>query len=159
IRKKVTDGNLIDGIREVYKAGWRRMKVYFMVGFPGETEDDIRGIWDLSRQMSEARRELNKGPADITASVSFLVPKPYTPFQWAAQPRVDYFQNARRVLGGLMKSAGRHAKHVHIKTHDPARSILEAVFARGDRRLAPTIEAAWRNGARFDGWDESFQFA
>ena len=159
IRKKVTDGNLLDGLREVYKAGWRRVKVYFMTGFPGETEDDVRGIWELSRQMSDLRRELGKGPAEVHSSVGFLVPKPYTPFQWAAQPRIEYFENARRILGGLARSAGRHAKRVRVQTHHPARAILEAVFARGDRRLAPAIVAAWKDGARFDGWDESFDFS
>src|SRR5262249_46658281 len=89
IRKKVTDGNLFDGLRAFYEAGWRRAKVYFMVGFPGETDDDIRGIYELSVQMSNLRRELGKGPADVHSSVSWLVPKPYTPFQWAAQPPVD----------------------------------------------------------------------
>jgi len=162
IRKKVTDGNLTDGMREVFKAGWRRVKVYFMVGFPGETEDDVRGIWELSCQMSDIRRQLGKGPADISAAVSFLVPKPYTPFQWAAQPRIGYFQNARRLLAALSRSGSpaerKLARHVSVKTHDPARSILEAVFARGDRRLGATIEAAWRLGARFDGWDETFDF-
>lgn len=159
IRKKVTDDNLFDAMREIYKAGWRRVKVYYMVGFPGECEDDVRGIWELSQQMSDARRDLGKPAAEIHASVSFLVPKPFTPFQWAAQPRMEYFQEARRTLGGLMRSAGRAGKSVKVKTHDPARSILEAVFARGDRRLGRSIEWAWRNGARFDGWDECFDFA
>ncbi|MCK6483852.1 MAG: TIGR03960 family B12-binding radical SAM protein [Phycisphaerae bacterium] len=164
IRKKVTDNNLFDAMREIYAGGWRRVKVYFMVGFPGESEDDVAGIWDLSLRMSEARRDIGKGPADITASVSFLVPKPYTPFQWAAQPRIEYFQNARRLLarlskGGDSRAARQLAKHVRVKTHDPARSILEAVFARGDRRLSAAIERAWRLGARFDGWDETFDFS
>ena len=154
IRKKVTDGNLMDGLAEAYKAGWRRIKTYFMVGFPGETEDDIRGIFDISVEMSELRRKLGKGPANINASVSWLVPKPYTPFQWAAQSRVEYFREARRILNEMAHS--RRARSVRIKTHDPDRSILEAVLARGDRRLGAVIERAYRLGARFDGWDECF---
>jgi radical SAM family uncharacterized protein len=156
IRKKVTDGNLIEGLQQAYKAGWNRIKCYFMAGFPGETQDDIREIHRLSIEMSNARRSLGRGPAHIHSSVSWLVPKPYTPFQWAAQPRVAYFQEARRILGEMSRS--NRNKHVHVKTHDCERSILEAVFARGDRRLAPAVERAFRLGARFDGWDECFNF-
>lgn len=156
IRKKVTDGNLMDGLAEVYKAGWRRIKTYFMVGFPGETEDDIRGIYELSREMSEVRRRMGKGPAQVNASVGWLVPKPYTPFQWAAQRRVDYFEEARRILADC--SRGGRGKSVRVRTHDPQRSILEGVLSRGDRRLCGVVERAYRLGARFDGWDECFDF-
>ena len=156
IRKKVTDGNLLDGLTEAYKAGWKRIKCYFMAGFPGETMDDIREIHHLSIQMSDARRRLNKGPAAINSSVSWLVPKPFTPFQWAAQPRVAYFQEARRALAEMSRT--RPNKNVKVKTHDCERSILEAVFARGDRRLSAAIERAYRLGARFDGWDECFKY-
>ncbi len=156
IRKKVTDGNLMDGLVEAYKAGWNRIKCYFMVGFPGETEDDVRGIHEICVEMSETRRRIGKGPANINASVGWLVPKPYTPFQWAAQPRVDYFIEARRVLAAM--SRRRRSKAVRVRTHDPQRSILEAVLSRGDRRLGPAILEAYRLGARFDGWDECFRF-
>ncbi len=155
IRKKVTDGNLIDGLMQAYKAGWSRIKCYFMAGFPGETEDDIRGIYEISTEMSNARRKLGRAPAKINASVSWLVPKPYTPFQWAAQPRLEYFKNARRILAE-MSTAGRN-RAVSVKAHDAERSVLEAVLARGDRRLGAAIESAWRLGARFDGWDECYR--
>ncbi len=156
IRKKVTDGNLMDGIREVYKAGWKRIKAYFMVGFPGETPDDIRAIHSLCHEMSRERRRMGKGPAQITGSVGWLVPKPYTPFQWAAQPRVEYFIEARRILADMSRRQG--GRNVSVRTHDPQRSVLEAVLSRGDRRLASAIEAAYRSGARFDGWDECFKY-
>ncbi len=156
IRKKVTDGDLIDGVVQAYEAGWRRIKCYFMAGFPGETEDDIRAIHTLSVKMSQARRRIGKGPANINSSVGWLVPKPYTPFQWAAQPRVEYFENARSILSGMSRQSRN--RQVRIKTHDPRRSILEGVFARGDRRLSAAIESAWRLGARFDGWDECFDY-
>jgi radical SAM family uncharacterized protein len=156
IRKKVTDGNLMDGILEVYKAGWNRIKAYFMVGFPGETDDDIRGIYELAVEMSDARRRIGRGPARINASVGWLVPKPFTPFQWAAQPRVEYFEEARRLLAGLSRAGRRKA--VRVSTHHPQRSILEAVLSRGDRRLSPVIVSAYRRGARFDGWDECFNY-
>ncbi len=155
IRKKVTDGNLMQGVRAVYQAGWQRLKLYFMTGFPGERDDDVTGIWDLSCAISNERRNLGKPPGRVVSSVGWLVPKPFTPLQWAAQPRVDYFQDVRRRLMGLSRARGA-PKSVQIKTHDPHRSILEGVFARGDRRLAPVIYEAWRRGARFDGWDETF---
>ncbi len=156
IRKKVTDGNLLDGLRAFYEAGWRRVKVYFMVGFPGETDDDVRGIYDLSVQMSDLRKQIGKGPAEINSAVSFLVPKPFTPLQWAAQPTIDYFRDARRRLADLSRHGRR--KSIKVRTHDPERSILEAVFARGDRRLGRAIQRAWELGARFDGWDEIFDY-
>ncbi len=154
IRKKVTDGNLMDGIREVYKAGWKRVKLYFMAGFPGERDEDIAGIHELSCAIAKERLALGKPPAQVTASVGWLVPKPFTPLQWAAQPRVEYFRAVRSRLRALA-SAG--PKYVRITTHDPQRSILEAVMARGDRRLGAVIHEAWRRGARFDGWDETFR--
>ena len=171
IRKLVTDGNLLDGVREAYKAGWRSVKLYFMCGFPGERPDDIDGIVRLARQVSDARREFGKGPANVKASVGWLVPKPYTPLQWAAQPEAEYFHEARRRMNSLLHQNGnrngaannrgrrrgpKNRAPVRITTHSVERSILEAVFARGDRKLADTIEYAYKAGARFDGWDECF---
>jgi len=153
IRKKVTDGHIMDGVREVYKAGWNRVKLYFMAGFPGERDEDITGIWELGRAIAEVRREIGKPPAFVTAAVGWLVPKPFTPLQWAAQPRVEYFREVRRRLRAL---AARGPRCVRIVTHQPERSILEAVLARGDRRLGAVIHEAWKRGARFDGWDEAF---
>lgn len=153
IRKHVTDGSLLDGVRQAYRAGWRSVKLYFMCGFPGERPDDIDGIVRLSRRVADVRKELGKGPARVNASVGWLVPKPYTPFQWAAQPRADYFHEARQRLNRLLHE---RRSTVRIKTHSVERSVLEGVFARGDRRLADTIEHAYRHGARFDGWDECF---
>ena len=159
IRKAVTDGDLLDGVRQAYEAGWRTVKLYFMCGFPGERPEDIDGIAHLSRQVSEVRREFGKGPAQVNASVGWLVPKPHTPLQWAAQPPAEYFHEARRRLQSLLHGNGprrRKKGGVRIKTHNVERSILEAVFARGDRRLADVIEHAYRASARFDGWDECF---
>lgn len=177
IRKKVTDGALIDGVREVYKAGWNRLKLYFMCGFPGERPEDIDGIWELANAVSLERCAIRRAPAQVTASVGWLVPKPFTPLQWMAQPRVAYFRDAQARLRDLTRgrliesgaygsverdlSAPRPGQfkrkgrgRITLRTHDPERAILEAVFARGDRRLADVVERAWRNGARFDGWDE-----
>jgi radical SAM family uncharacterized protein len=154
IRKKVSDTDLLEGVRQVFEAGWRSLKLYFMAGFPGERPEDIDGIWELSRQVSELCREVRGFPAKVTASVGWLVPKPHTPLQRAAQPRGDYFHEVRRRLRSF--SRGRRSA-VTLKTHHVERSVLEAVFARGDRRLADAIETAWRAGARFDGWDECFE--
>ncbi len=163
IRKKVTDGRLLDGVRAAYEAGWNRVKLYFMSGFPGERPEDIDGIWNISNAVASERKKLGKPPARVNASVSWLVPKPFTPFQWMAQPRIDYFQEVRRRLaalggggkGAVRKGPGRKGP-VRISTHHPERSILEGVFARGDRRLGKVIYEAWRRGARLDGWDECF---
>jgi len=153
IRKLVTDGNLLDGVRQAFEAGWRSVKLYFMCGFPGERPADIEGIVSLSRRVADVRKQLGKGPAAVNSSVGWLVPKPYTPFQWAAQPRAEYFLEARRRMSSMLRA---QKSTVRIKTHSVERSILEAVFARGDRRLADAIEHAYRAGARFDGWDECF---
>lgn len=261
IRKKVTDGNLLDGVREVYKAGWKRVKLYFMSGFPGERDEDVFGIWEVANAVSLARRDISKPPAEVNASVGWLVPKPFTPLQWMAQPRLEYFLAVREKLRGLARpgrggplvvdggaggfgsatgmmfenenaqayagdvgpvsnrslpyegpttaeSFASDQSHSHrkdrsetgppiaketdssiakeadspiakdaaianrantggrwngrksavrITTHDPCRSILEGVFARGDRRLGPVILEAFRRGARLDGWDECYR--
>jgi radical SAM family uncharacterized protein len=153
IRKKVTDGDLLAGVREAYRAGWKRIKLYFMAGFPGERDEDITGIWDLALAVSRERQSLGQAPAHVTASVGWLVPKPFTPLQWAAQPPREYFLEVRSRLMEL-KHSRRSA--VRIQTHRVETSILEAVMARGDRRLAPVIHEAWKRGARFDGWSETF---
>lgn len=168
IRKKVTDGALMDGVRAVYEAGWKRVKLYFMAGFPGEREDDIDGIWDLSVEVGDKRRELGLPPAHVTTSVGWLVPKPFTPFQWAAQPRKEYFDDVRRRLRSLSSgeplSSGpraanaprRRQRNIRLQMHNVETSILEAVMSRGDRRLGPVIHEAWKRGARLDGWSEMF---
>ncbi len=155
IRKKVTDGNLMDGMKQAYAAGYNSVKLYFMCGFPGEREQDITGIFDLAHEVSLAKRGVRGGPASVNASVGWLVPKAHTPFQWAAQKTVAYFEEARALLRSVAMS---RRSAVHVKTHKPQRSILEGVFARGDRRLGATIMAAYRLGARMDGWDESFNY-
>ena len=158
IHKRVTDGDMFAGVRQAYEAGWRSVKLYFMVGFPGERPEDIEGIVHLSREVSELRRAIGKAPARVNVSVGWLVPKPHTPLQWAAQPPAEYFLDARRRLVGLLKGRGKRQKGpVKLKTHRVKRSILEGVFARGDRRLADVIEQAYKAGARFEGWDECFR--
>jgi radical SAM superfamily enzyme YgiQ (UPF0313 family) len=158
IKKRVTDGDLLDTVKEAYRAGWRRVKLYYLCGLPGETAEDVDGIVDLSRQVSEARREVGGGPAGVNVSVGWLVPKPHTPLQWAPQRPAEYFHDTRRRLSELLgRRRGRRGGPIRLKTHSVERSVLEAVFARGDRRLAGVIERAYGLGARFDGWDEQFR--
>ena len=154
IRKDITNADLLDTLGAAYQAGWRRVKLYFMCGLPGETEADIAEIYHLSAQASRLRKDLLGSPATVTASVGWLVPKPHTPMQWAGQSSVAYFQNARRLLTDLARNGRLPVK---FRWHNAQRSQLEAVLSLGDRRLAPMIESAWRLGARFDGWDEWFQ--
>ena len=153
IKKKITDGDLLDGVRAAYRAGWRSVKLYFMAGLPGERPEDIEAIWTLSSAISQARRDVGQSPAAVNAAVAWLVPKPHTPMQWAPQATPGYFRGVRDRLRSL---AGRRGP-VKIKLPRIDRAVLEAVFSRGDRRLAPVIETAWRLGARFDGWDEHFR--
>ncbi len=153
ILKKVTDGQLLDGVRSAYEAGWRGLKLYFMAGFPGERPEDIDGIWDLCRAVSDLRREVCGLPAKVNVSIAWLVPKPHTPMQYAAQARPEYFEEVRHRL----RSLARDNKSIRLRMARIDRSVLEAVFSRGDRRLAGVIEAAWRLGARLDGWDEHFR--
>ena len=154
IHKDVTNARLLEGVRQAYLAGWRTVKLYFMAGLPGEQPGDIDAIWDLSYEVSQARRQIGGSPAAVNASVSWLVPKPHTPFQWAAQRNADYFHDVRR---RLRSTAASRRSAVRIKTHSVERAVLEAVFARGDRRLSSVIEYAYGHGARFDGWDETFR--
>lgn len=155
LKKKVTDGDLFEGLKQAYAAGWNSVKLYFMCGFPGERDEDIIGIFDLARQVSMAKKGVRGGPAAVTASVSWLVPKPHTPLQWAAQPTADYFHHARRLL---RQTAMQTRSAVRIKTHRIESSIIEAVIARGDRRLASVIEAVYALGARLDAWEERFNY-
>lgn len=154
--KKISHADLLAGLTEAYRAGWRQAKLYFMAGLPGERPEDIAAIYDLAVQLSHLRRDVASGPAQINAAVSWLVPKPHTPLAWTGQQSVDYLHQVRRMLRSRQ---GKRNRAVQIKFHNVERSMLEAVFARGDRRLAPAIEWAWRNGARFDAWDEEFDFA
>lgn len=151
IRKDITDLNMLEGVRAAWRAGWRSVKVYFMAGLPGETEQDIEAVFDLCRRLSESRKDVDGKRGAINASVSWLVPRPHTPMQWEAMRDAEYFWSVRRQLQRLSRGSA-----VQFKFHRIERSILEAVLARGDRRVGAAVEAAWRLGARFDGWNEYF---
>ena len=156
IGKKVTDTDLEETMIEAYKAGFLKVKLYFMIGFPGETEEDLLGIIKLASRISYLRRQVHGTPASVTASVSWLVPKPHTPFAWIGQRNFDYFMNARRLLIDQCKKLRKVS--VKVKFHYMERSILETILSRGDRRISYAIEEAYKLGAKFDCWDEGFQY-
>jgi len=154
IRKRVTNEDLLAGVAAAYAAGWKSVKVYFMAGLPGETDADLDAIVELCREMSLARKPVDGHKGGVTASVSWFVPKPHTPMQWAPQAEQDYLWRAREYL---LERTRRTA--VTVKCHHIERSVVEAAIARGDRRLGRVILNAWRGGARFDGWYEHFDYA
>jgi radical SAM family uncharacterized protein len=153
INKGVTGENLLEAVGAAFSAGWQSIKLYFMIGLPTETDDDLQGIANLARQVLDRGRALvrAKGRLKVTVSVSSFVPKSHTAFQWEPQNTMAELKRKQALLRDLLRGRG-----LVFKWHDPEGSFLEAVLSRGDRRLAAAIEAAWRNGARFDGWSEFF---
>jgi radical SAM superfamily enzyme YgiQ (UPF0313 family) len=156
INKPIKDSDLFSAVEAAYEGGWQKLKLYFMAGLPGETEEDIVRIVELSNELALLRKKVDKRVANINVAVSWFVPKPHTPFAWVRQQSQEYFENAKRLI--LDKKRQLRAKYLQFKFHNIERSILESAIGRGDRRLGDVIEAAWRNGARFDLWDECFDF-
>ncbi|MFO7955757.1 MAG: TIGR03960 family B12-binding radical SAM protein, partial [Candidatus Brocadiia bacterium] len=153
INKDVTEEELIDGAREAFRQGWRHIKLYFMVGLPTETDEDLDAIVDLSEKVSRVRGEVAGGAGRVNVSIAPFVPKPHTPFQWEPMASREYIERARdRILDKA------RLKSVRYDFHDPERSVLEAALARGDRRLGRVLLRVRREGARFDAWDEHFSF-
>jgi radical SAM family uncharacterized protein len=157
ISKPITDEDLCSAVQAAFEAGFLKVKLYFMVGFPGETEDDIIAIADLAHRLSALRKDVDGKWADINAAVSWLVPKPHTPFGRLGQQNREYFENAKRLI--LDRKRRENLRFVKFKFHEIERSILESAMGRGDRRLCDLIEWAWRDGARFDLWDEGFSYS
>ncbi|HUT61117.1 MAG TPA: TIGR03960 family B12-binding radical SAM protein [Phycisphaerae bacterium] len=154
VRKEIVEADMIAGVRAAYEAGWRRVKVYFLAGLPGETPADIDAIFELCMRLSDTRREIDGQRGAIAASVSWFVPKPHTPMQWCAMRDGEYLLAVRRRLRELSRRSP-----VSFKFHRVERSLLESLLCRGDRRVGAVIEAAWRHGARLDSWDEHFDYA
>lgn len=156
INKPLKDKDLFAAMEAAYKAGWQRLKLYFMVGLPGETEHDIKQIVDLSFELAQLRKKVDGRTGQINVAVSWFVPKPHTPFGWLAQKPRDYFEQAKQLI--LEQKRSLWAKFLQFKFHNIDRSVLESAIGRGDRRLCSVIESAWRNGAKFDLWDECFDY-
>ncbi len=155
INKNVTEDDLLGAVDAAFQAGWRRCKLYFMIGLPTETDDDVKGIAGLAqRALDRARSNVDpeqRGGVGVSVSCSLFVPKPQTPFQWDGQIPPE---EARRRVGLLKRSVKYRAVKVHY--HDPEASFVEAVMSRGGREVAALVEGAWRRGARFDAWTELF---
>ena len=156
INKPLKDEDLFAAVEAAWRAGWQLLKLYFMVGLPGETEQDIKNIVELSLQLARLRKKVTGKSAQINITVSWLVPKPHTPLGWLAQKPKAYFENAKKLI--LDEKRRLNAKSLHFKFHNIEQSILESATGRSDRRLCDVIEAAWRDGARFDLWDECFNY-
>ncbi|MHB2023955.1 MAG: TIGR03960 family B12-binding radical SAM protein [Mycobacteriales bacterium] len=159
INKMVSEEDLIRTVATAYSHGWRQVKLYFMCGLPTETDEDVLAIADLARRVIDTGREVS-GRSDIrtTVSIGAFVPKPHTPFQWAAQ--LDHAAVDARLakLRSALGSQRRYARAIGLRYHDGRPAIVEGLLARGDRRVSAVIAAAWRAGARFDGWSEYFSF-
>ncbi|HEU0265132.1 MAG TPA: TIGR03960 family B12-binding radical SAM protein [Geobacterales bacterium] len=151
INKGITEEDLLATATEVYTLGWRLIKLYFMIGLPTESDDDLQALIDLASRVKKVARQVGGG-GDVSVSASTFVPKPHTPFQWEGQISLE--ETRRRQ--DLLRHALRDRK-LKFKWHDPHLSALEGVIARGDRRLGPVILAAYRLGCRFDGWGDHFR--
>ncbi len=158
INKGLTEEEILRGAGLAFNGGWNRVKLYFMVGLPTETEEDLQGIIDLSNaiveKFFEIPKEERKGrPISVVASSSCFVPKPFTPFQWAAQSTAEEFLDKTYYVKTHMTR-----KQVKYNYHEPELSSLEGVVARGDRRVGKAIVRAWELGAKFDSWNELFKY-
>jgi radical SAM family uncharacterized protein len=154
INKPLKNEDLFAAAEAAYKAGWQRLKLYFIVGLPGETEEDIKNIVALSFQLANLRKKVDGKTGQINVTISWLVPKPHTPFGWLAQKPKAYFEQAKQII--LDEKRKLRARMVQFKFHNIERSVLESAIGRGDRRLCNVVEQAWKDGAKFDLWDECF---
>lgn len=159
INKGLTEEDILDGAGQAFEGGWTKVKLYFMLGLPTETEEDMKEIARLSdrvaRRYYEIPKEQRHGKCQITASSSFFVPKPFTPFQWASMCTAEeYMQKASVVKNEFQEQLNR--KSLKYNWHDAQVTVLEGVMARGDRRISRVIEEAYRRGCLFDSWTESF---
>lgn len=159
INKQVTEEDLIRTVTTAYSAGWRQVKLYFMCGLPTETDEDVLQIAQLARDVIKAGREAT-GSRDIkcTVSIGGFVPKPHTPFQWAAQLDHETTDSRLAKLRDAIRADRNYGKAIGIRYHDGKPGIVEGLLSRGDRRVGAVILAAWQDGARFDGWSEHFSY-
>lgn len=158
INKNVTEEEVIRTAEKAFKGGWTAVKLYFMMGLPTETLDDIKGIADLAQTVvntyyKNPDKPKGKG-VTVSISVASFVPKPFTPFQWEPQDTREMLEEKQK---HLLESVKTHK--IQVSYHESQTSFLEGVFARGDRRLCDVIESAWKKGCKFDSWDEFFDFS
>ena len=154
INKLISEEDLYAAVDGAFAHGWRRVKLYFLIGLPTETDDDVRGIVTLARNCVELGRRHHRG-ASVTASVGGFVPKPQTPFQWFGQNTTD----GLRHKVGILKDAARGVRGLNLRWHDPQATTAEGIVSRGDRRVGAVIEHVWRAGGTFQEWSEHFDLA
>lgn len=158
VNKGITEENLITAVTDAFYLGWNNIKLYFMIGLPTETYEDLDGIVDLAYKVVEVyhktpRERRSKG-LNVTISTSSFVPKPFTPFQWEKQDTIEQIRDKQIYLKNRLKH-----KNIKFNYHDAETSFLEGIFARGDRRLGNVIVKAWEMGCKFDGWGEYFDYS
>ncbi|MBI4300291.1 MAG: TIGR03960 family B12-binding radical SAM protein [Chloroflexi bacterium] len=154
INKAVSDETILETVERVCRLGWTHLKLYFMIGLPSETMADVEAIVELARKVRQVGRSIVGGRFRLTLGVNIFIPKPHSPYQWTPQASRDEVDAKYDVL-----KRGLKLKGVHLTYQEPDESLLEAILARGDRRLGRVIEAAWRAGGKFDAWGERFDFS
>ena len=153
INKGVTEEDLMNACASAFKQGWKQVKLYFMMGLPTETDEDVIGIARLAKKVVDLYTEIKgKRGCKVTVSVSCFVPKPYTPFQWFGQLPIEEFQRRQELLKSHITD-----RAITFNYHDARLSVIEGIFARGDRRLAKVLYQAWQDGAKFDGWSDLYK--
>lgn len=153
INKNITEQDVMNSCSVAFEEGWSAMKMYFMIGLPTETDEDVTGIAELGKKVRELGRNKYNKSVKATCSASYFVPKPHTPFQWCKQEDIDSIKRKQRML----KELGRRYR-IDMKVHHAETSLLEGIISRGDRNLCKVIERAWRMGCRFDGWSDHFDY-
>lgn len=155
INKGVTKEDLLNAVRSAFESGWSHVKLYFMIGLPTETDEDVKAIAELAYSVLACYKEVTgKGGARVTVSVSNFVPKPHTPFQWVEQTSEEELKRRQYLLKDILQQN----KNINYQYHDSKVSRLEGVFARGDRRLGKVLATAVALGAEFDGWSDKFNY-
>lgn len=161
INKGLTEEVILDGAKEAFDGGWNKVKLYFMLGLPTETEEDIKEIAHLAdriaRRYYEIPKDKRNGKCQITVSTSFFVPKPFTPFQWTSMNTKDQFLGKAKIVNHEVKDQLNH-KSIRYNWHEADVTVLEGLLARGDRRVGETILVAYQNGALYDAWSETFHY-
>jgi radical SAM family uncharacterized protein len=153
INKDIRNEDVLASAEAAYREGWAQIKLYYMIGIPGEREEDLRAIVEFADQLSRLRQKVTgKGRAQVNVTVSTFVPKAFVPFQWDGMMDRHTVAEKQRWMRGLNRN-----RAVKLKFHDHEQSYLEGILSRGDRRLAPGLVGAWRRGARFDAWREHFE--
>lgn len=152
INKNITEEDLLSAVEAAFSSGWNSVKLYFMLGLPGETEADLDGTLELLSRVKAIGNRHSRRAVEVRASLACFVPKAHTPFQWRPQNSIAQLDEKRRYM------LRQKMKNVKLSFHDSDTSMLEGVIARGDRRLGTVIYQAWHNGCKFDGWSEYFRF-